>query len=182
MSAPRYSSDSYDTAADKYEKLAKKYSETDFSVDTNSAARQARTQAKGASELEGVAAQNVAKNAGYTRAKAAQEGAAARSNSYRNQYANSYNNAYSAMRANQDMKANQALNRLNAQSALLSGAQQKDANRYQSESNRFGAAMGGIGGIFTGASNALSDITKKDIHEETDAEARRAELLARLRG
>lgn len=182
MSAPKYSSSSYDAAAAKYEQLAKKYSDTDFTVNQMEAANQARSQAKGAAESEGAAAQNLALNAGYSRARAAQEGAAARANSYKNNYSNSYNNAYGAMRDNQNTKMSQMGTRLNAESNLLAGAQQKDANRYQSDSNRYGALMGGIGGVFTGASNALSDVSKKDIRAETDCERRREEILKRLRG
>lgn len=182
MSAPKYSSSSYDAAAAKYEQLAKKYSDTDFTVNQMEAANQARSQAKGAAESEGAAAQNLALNAGYSRARAAQEGAAARANSYKNNYSNSYNNAYGAMRDNQNTKMSQMGTRLNAESNLLAGAQQKDANRYQSDSNRYGALMGGIGGVFTGASNALSDETTKEIHAKTDCDKRREELLARLRG
>jgi hypothetical protein len=182
LSAPKYSSSSYDAAAAKYEQLAKKYSDTDFTVNQMAAAEQARSQAKGAAESEGASAQNLALNAGYSRARAAQEGAAARANSYKNNYSNSYNNAYGAMRDNQNTSMSQMGTRRNAESNLLAGAQQKDANRYQSDSNRYGALMGGIGGIFTGASNALSDVNKKDIHAETDCEKRREEILKRLRG
>lgn len=175
MSAPKYSSSSYDEASKKYEQLARQYSGENAYKYTNIAATKAKSQARGAAESEGAAAQNLARNAGYSRARAAQEGAAARASSYKNNYNNVYNSNLSNIQ-----QANQ--NALNAQGALLAGAQQKDANKYQSDSNRYGALMGGIGGIFTGASNALSDVTKKDIHEETDSEKRRAELLARLRG
>lgn len=182
MSAPRYSSSNYDSAAAKYEQLAKKYSDTDFSVNQMTAAEQARSQAKGAAESEGAAAQNLALNAGYSRARAAQEGAAARANSYKNNYSDSYNNAYGAMRDNKNALMQQWNTRLNTQGALLNGAAQKDSNKYQSDSNRYGAAMGAVGGIFTGAANALSDETMKDITAKTDCDRRREELLARLRG
>ena len=182
MSAPSYSSNNYDTAAAKYEQLAKKYSETDFSVNQLEAADQARSQAKGAAESEGAAAQNLARNAGYSRARAAQEGAAARANAYKNNYSNSYNNTYGAMRDNKTALMQQWNTRLNAQGALLNGAAQKDANKYQSDSNRYGAAMGAVGGVFTGASNALSDGTQKEIYAKTDCNKRRKELLSRLKG
>lgn len=175
MSAPTYSSSNYDTAANKYEQLAKKYTGESAYRYSDVASKQANAQAKATAESEGAAAQNVAKNAGYSRARAALEGAAARAAAYKNQYANSYQNAYNNING-----ANAAA--LQAQGALLSGAAQKDANKYQSDSNRYGSAMGAVGGIFTGASNALSDVTKKDIHAQTDSERRRSELLARLKG
>ena len=175
MSAPRYSSSNYDSAAAKYQELANKYTGENAYKYSTVAADQAKTQAKGSSEAEGAAAQNLARNAGYSRARAAQAGAAARASSYKNNYSNSYNNAY-----NNIQTSNQ--NALNAQSALLSGAQQNDANKYQSESNRYGAAMGAVGGVFTGAANELSDGTQKEIYAKTDCNKRRAELLARLRG
>lgn len=182
MSAPSYSSSNYDAAAAKYEQLAKKYSETDFSINQMTAAEQARSQAKGAAESEGAAAQNLALNAGYSRARAAQEGAAARANSYKNNYSNSYNNAYGAMRDNQNTKMSQMGTRLNAEANLMQGAQAKDQNRYTSDSNRYGAAMGAVGGLFTGAANALSDENAKDIKDSSDAtEKRRCELLGKLR-
>lgn len=175
MSAPRYSSSSYDAAATKYQQLAEKYTGTNAYNNTNIASKQAQKNTRGYAENEGAAAQSLSLDAGYSRSRAAKDGAAARASSYQNQYANSYNNSL-----NNIQNANASA--LNAQGALLSGAQQKDANKYQSESNRYGAAMGAVGGAFTGMANALSDVTKKDIHEETDSEKRRAELLARLRG
>ena len=183
MSAPRYSSSNYDAAAAKYEQLAKKYSDTDFSVNQMTAAEQARSQAKGAAESEGAAAQNLALNAGYSRARAAQEGAAARANSYKNNYSNSYSNAYGAMRDNKNALMQQWNTRLNTQGALLNGAMQKDSNNYQSESNRYGAAMGAVGGAFTGMANAIpSDENLKTIYAKTDCNKRREELLSRLKG
>ena len=182
MSAPRYDSSNYDSAAAKYEQLAKQYSGADFTVNQMTAAEQARSQAKGAAESEGAAAQNLALNAGYSRARAAQEGAAARANAYKNNYANAYNNAYGAMRDNKNALMQQMGTRLNAESNLMSGAQQKDSNKYQSDSNRYGAAMGAVGGLFTGASNALSDENAKNIRASSDTEKRRCEILKRLRG
>ena len=184
MSAPRYSSSSYDSAAKKYEELAKKYMGTDRAVEdtitsSNMATQYGTQQAKEAAEAEGLAAQNEALNLGYSRSRAARMGAEARANSFRN----NYNSAYQSMNSNLNSNVQNAKNSaLQAQGALMSGAQQKDANRYQSDSNRYGAAMGAVGGIFTGAANALSDETKKEIHAKTDCEKRRAELLARLRG
>lgn len=176
MSAPRYSSSNYDAAAKKYTELAEQYTGENAYKYSQVAADQAKTQAKGYAESEGAAAQNLSRNAGYSRAKAAQAGAAARASAYKNAYSNSYNNAYSNIN-------NANTNRLQAQGALLSGAQQKDANKYQSESNRYGAAMGAVGGFFTGAANAIpSDENKKDIIVETDTDKRRCELIARLRG
>lgn len=175
MSAPKYSSSNYDSAAAKYEQLAKQYTGENAYKYSNVAANQAHEQAKQAAESEGAAAQNLALNAGYSRARAAREGAAARAAAYRNQYANSYGNAISNIQT-----AN--ANAVNAYQPLVTGAQQKDSNKYQSDSNRYGAAMGAVGGIFTGAANALSDENAKDIRASSDTEKRRCEILKRLRG
>lgn len=175
MSAPRYKSSNYDSAAEKYSKLANQYTGEQAYKYSDVAAEYARSQAKEAAESEGASAQNLARNAGYSRAKSAQAGAAASAAAYKNNYSNIYNNNLSNIQ-----QANS--NALNAQQALLQGAAQKDTNKYQSESNRYGAALGAVGGVFTGAANALSDENKKDIYRETEAETRRQELLARLRG
>lgn len=176
MSAPRYSSSNYDDAAKKYEKLAAQYTgDSAYNANAELSSQVARKEAQGYAENAAESAQNAALSAGYTRAKAARMGASARANAYKDQYNNSYNTALS----NRSQARNEALQ---AQGALLGGAQQKDANRYQSESNRFGSAMGAVGGIFTGAANALSDETKKNIHAKTDCNDRREKLLARLRG
>lgn len=175
MSAPKYSSSNYDSAAARYQQLADKYSGENAYKYADTAARQAQVQAKEAAESEGAAAQNLARNAGYSRAKAAQAGAAARASSYKNNYSNSYANTLSNIQT-----ANS--NALNAQQALLQGASQKDSNKYQSNSNRYGAAMGAVGGVFTGAANALSDESKKVIYAKTDCDKRREELLSRLKG
>lgn len=174
MSAPKYSSSNYDSAAAKYEQLAKQYTGENAYKYFNVAANQAHEQAKQAAESEGAAAQNLALNAGYSRARAAREGAAARAAAYRNQYANSYGNAISNIQT-----AN--ANAVNAYQPLVTGAQQKDSNKYQSDSNRYGAAMGAVGGLFTGAANALSDEDAKNIRASSDTEARRCEILRRLR-
>lgn len=175
MSAPRYTNKNYQQAADEYNRLAHRYTGENAYRYSDIAAEKATSQAKGYAESEGAAAQNLARNAGYSRARAAQEGAAARANAYKNAYSNSYSNA-----SNNINSANNAA--LQAQGAMLNGALQQDANRYQSESNRYGAAMGAVGGVFTGAANALSDENKKDIVCETNADERRAFLLKKLRG
>lgn len=184
MSAPRYSSSNYDSAAKKYEELANKYYNTERATsDTvqanNLAAQYGARQAKAASEAEGLSAQNEALNLGYSRSQAAQRGAEARANSFRNNYNSAYANMGNSLNSSIQGAKDSAVQ---ARGSLMSGAQQKDANRYQSESNRYGAAMGAVGGLFTGAANALSDETKKEIHAKTDCNKRREELLARLRG
>lgn len=176
MSAPRYSSSNYDSAAEKYERLAQKYTGENAYRYSDVASRQADSQAKATSESAGASAQNLARNAGYSRARAAREGAAARAAAYKNQYANSYQNAYSNIN-------NANASELQAQGALLNGAMLKDSNNYQSESNRYGAAMGAVGGAFTGMANAIpSDENLKTIYAKTDCNKRREELLSRLKG
>ena len=183
MSIPKYESLNYDSAASRYAELARQYSGQDVTVNQMEAARQAQSQAKGAAEAEGAAAQNLARNAGYSRARAAMAGATAQSNAYKNAYGNSYNNAYSALRDNKNAQSQQKQNLLNAQTALMSGAQQKDANKYQSDSNRFGAITGAVGGLLSGVANVIpSDAKTKDIKDKTDVNCRRDELLKRLRG
>lgn len=175
MSAPKYSSKYYDSAAAKYEELAKRYTGQNAYRYTTDSANLAHTQAKQAAESEGAAAQNLALNAGYSRARAAREGAAAEAASYRNQYGDSYNSNLSNI-----TNSNNAA--LQAQANLMQGAQAKDQNRYTSDSNRYGAAMGAVGGLFTGAANALSDENAKDIKDSSDStEKRRCELLGKLR-
>lgn len=176
MSAPKYKSSSYDNAALQYQILLNKYTGENAYKNTDKASQQALTQAQGASEREGAAAQNLSRNAGYSRARAAQAGAGAKTNAFQNTYSSLYDKNLANIN-----NANNAL--LSGYGQLVSGAQQKDANRYQSDSNRYGAAMGGIGGVFSGIGNMLmSDTNTKDIKAETDADRRRAELVARLRG
>lgn len=183
MSVPKYSSSNYDSAANRYTELSKQYSGLDMTVDPMQAAKQAQNQAKGAAEAEGAAAQNLARNAGYSRARAAMAGATAQSNAYKNAYGNSYNNAYSAMQNNKNAQAQQKMNLLNSQQALMQGAAQKDQNKYTSDSNAFGAKMGAIGGLLNGVASVIpSDERTKDIKKKTDVNARRDELIARLRG
>lgn len=176
MSAPKYKSSSYDNAAAQYQLLLNQYTGANAYHYATDAARRGAEEAQNASEREGAGAMNTALNAGYSRATAAKKAAAARANAYNNQYSQSYDRQYSNIQ-----NANNA--KLAGYGQLVSGAQQKDANRYQSDSNRYGAAMGGIGGVFSGVGNMLmSDENTKDIKAETDADRRRAELVARLRG
>lgn len=175
MSAPSYNSSSYDTAAAKYEQLAQKYAGENAYKNTLTASDFAKQQAQGYAESESAVARRNALNSGLSGAMAARAGANARANAYKNAYNDSYNSSLNNINT-----ANQ--NALQAQGALLNGAMQKDSNKYQSDSNRYGAAMGAVGGLFTGASNALSDGTQKEIHAKTDCNKRREELLSRLKG
>lgn len=175
MSAPSYSSSNYDSAAAKYEQLAKKYTGENAYKNTLTASDYAKQQAQGYAESEGAAAQRNALNSGMSKAMAARAGANARANAYKNAYSDSYNSSLNNINT-----AN--TNAMQAYSTLLNGAAQKDANKYQSDSNRYGSAMGAVGGLFTGASNALSDGTQKEIYAKTDCNKRREELLSRLKG
>lgn len=180
MSAPKYSSSNYDSAAAKYQQLADQYAGSDnYTKYAQQAAKTAGAEAQSAATQAGASAKSNALNAGYSRAKAARAGQNATASQFNTSYNSSYNNAYN----NAYNAATNAKNaQLNAYGSLLNGAQQKDANKYTSDSNRYGAAMGAVGGVFTGAANALSDGTQKEISAKTDVQKRRKELLSRLRG
>ena len=176
MSAPKYSSSNYDAAADKYRQLQDKYSgENGWNLATRQATEQAQKQSAQAGQVAGATAQGAARSAGQSRSKAIVTGAQASGNASANTYGSAYSSGLnSALQNNQ--------NTINSQGTLMGYEQQKDTNKYNSDSNRYGAAMGAVGGVFNGVASALSDEGLKDVTEKTDVDARRAELLARLKG
>lgn len=191
MSAPKYDTSNYDAAANKYKELQDKYSgenaykqaETE-SYDTakNHAGEIAQTVAENAGGTAGANAQAAARSAGMSRSKAIATGAQMSGNAAANAYGNTYNNAYNnAYTSNLNARLASNQNAINNQANLMGMEQQKDTNKYNSDSNRYSAGMGLAGGIFNGVASALSDETQKDITEKTSAD-RCNELLKRLRG
>lgn len=190
MSAPKYDTSNYDAAANKYKELQDKYSgenaykqaETE-SYDTakNHAGEIAQTVAENAGGTAGANAQAAARSAGMSRSKAIATGAQMSGNAAANAYGNTYNNAYNnAYTSNLNARLASNQNTINNQANLMGMEQQKDTNKYNSDSNRYSAGMGLAGGIFNGIAN-VSDETQKDITEKTPAD-RCNELLKRLRG
>ena len=177
MSAPSYSSSNYDAAADKYRELQEKYTgENGWNLATKQATEQAQLQSAQAGQVAGANAQGAARSAGMSRSKAIATGAQASGNTTANIYNSAYNTGLSG-----SLQNNQ--NAINSQGTLMGYEQQKDTNKYNSDSNRYGAAMGAVGGVFNGIASALSDENLKCVQDKTDnVEARRQELLARLRG
>lgn len=158
MSAPRYSSSNYDSAATKYEELANKYTGLNG---LQKATENASMSAKSASEAAGASATNQALNAGYSRAKAAMKGANASANAFNSNFDQSYQRASGMNSA-----------RLSAQQNLLNGEQHKDDQKYGSESNRYSSAMGAAqAGVQTAATVAMmmSDEDAKDFAVEAGA-------------
>lgn len=190
MSAPKYDTSNYDAAANKYKELQDKYSgenaykqaETE-SYDTakNHAGEIAQTVAENAGGTAGANAQAAARSAGMSRSKAIATGAQMSGNAAANAYGNTYNNAYNnAYTSNLNARLASNQNAINNQANLMGMEQQKDTNKYNSDSNRYSAGMGLAGGILNGIAN-VSDETQKDITEKTPAD-RCNELLKRLRG
>ena len=190
MSAPKYDTSNYDAAANKYKELQDKYSgenaykqaETE-SYDTakNHAGEIAQTVAENTGGTAGANAQAAARSAGMSRSKAIATGAQMSGNAAANAYGNTYNNAYNnAYTSNLNARLASNQNAINNQANLMGMEQQKDTNKYNSDSNRYSAGMGLAGGILNGIAN-VSDETQKDITEKTPAD-RCNELLKRLRG
>lgn len=177
MSAPKYSSSNYDAAATKYKQLQDKYSgENGWNLAESQASKSADTIAANAGSTASSEASRAARSSGMTRGQAAAMGASQGALAAQSAYGNAYTNARS-----QALQNNQ--NTINSQGTLMGYEQQKDTNKYNSDSNRYGAAMGAVGGVFNGIASALSDENLKCVQDKTDnVEARRQELLARLRG
>ena len=190
MSAPKYDTSNYDAAANKYKELQDKYSGENAykqaeieSYDTakNHAGEIAQTVAENAGGTAGANAQAAARSAGMSRSKAIATGAQMSGNAAANAYGNTYNNAYNnAYTSNLNARLASNQNAINNQANLMGMEQQKDTNKYNSDSNRYSAGMGLAGGILNGIAN-VSDETQKDITEKTPAD-RCNELLKRLRG
>lgn len=177
MAAPKYDSSNYDAAANKYRELQDKYSgENGWNLAEKQSSESADKVAANAGSIASAEASRSARSAGMTRGQAAAMGASQGAKAAQDAYGNAYSNARS-----QALQNNQ--NAINNQDSLMGKEQQKDTNNYNSESNRYGAAMGAVGGVFNGVASALSDESLKCVQDKTDnVEARRQELLARLRG
>lgn len=177
MAAPEYSSSNYDAAATKYRELQNKYTgENGWKLSEDQASESAGKVAANAGSTASAEASRAARSSGMTRGQAAAMGASQGALAAQNAYGNAYSNAKT-----QALQNNQ--NTLSSQDTLIKGGQDKDTNKYNSDSNRYGAAMGAVGGVFNGIANALSDENLKCVQDRTDnVEARRQELLARLRG
>lgn len=191
MSAPKYDTSNYDAAANKYKELQDKYSgegaykqaeAESYDTAKQHAGEIAQTVAENAGGTAGANAQAAARSAGMSRSKAIATGAQMSGNAAANAYGNTYNNAYNnAYTSNLNARLTSNQNAINNQEKLMGMEQQKDTNKYNSDSNRYSAGMGLAGGIFNGIANALSDETKKNISDKTPGD-RCDELLKRLRG
>lgn len=191
MSAPKYDTSNYDAAANKYKELQNKYTGDSAYNKAESSAYQAAK--RNASEVASRAAENAgstasanataaARSAGMSRSKAIATGAQmagnAAANAYGNTYGNTYNNTYSSNLTSK-LGANQ--NAINSQNQLMGMEQQKDTNKYNSDSNKYSALTGLASGALTAAAMAMSDETKKNISDKTSSD-RCDELLKRLIG
>lgn len=175
MAAPKYNSSNYDSAAAKYSELQDKYTgENGWNSARSQAKESAQEVAEQAGGVAGANAQAAARSAGMSRSKSIATGAQMSGNASANAYGNAYNSSLNSALANNQ-------NAVNSQAALMQMQQQKDTNNYNSESNRYGAAMGAVGGVFNGVASALSDENEKEITERTSSD-RCDELLAKLRG
>lgn len=177
MAAPKYNSSNYDAAAEKFTELQDKYTgEAGWQLAEQQSEKSADKIAANAGSIASAEASRAARSAGAVRGQSAIWGANQGALAAQKAYGDAYTNARS-----QALQNNQ--NTINSQNNLLQGAQQKDTNQYTSDSNRYNATMGAIGGAALGVAKALSDGTKKCVHEKTyNVETRRQELLARLRG
>ena len=185
MSAPKYDTSNYDAAANKYKELQDKYSGEgaykQAEAESYNTAKQ-HAVAENAGGTAGANAQASARSAGMSRSKAIATGAQMSGNAAANAYGNTYNNAYNnAYTSNLNARLTSNQNAIDSQGKLMDMEQQKDTNKYNSDSNRYSARMGLAGGIFNGIANALSDETKKNISDKTPGD-RCDELLKRLRG
>ena len=177
MAAPKYNSSNYDAAADKFTDLQDKYTgEAGWQLAEQQSEKSADKIAANAGSIASAEASRAARAAGAVRGQSAIMGANHGALAAQKTYSDAYTNA-----RGQALQNNQ--NTMNSQYNLLQGAQQKDTNQYTSDSNRYNATMGAIGGAALGVAKALSDGDSKCIQDRTnDVETRRQELLARLRG
>lgn len=169
----KYKNDNYQKAADKYTELQEQYTGEKGTENVMQTAQKGGAEvAAQAGNAAGASAAGAARSAGMSRAQAALTGAniaAAKS-------ADAYQNAYSNT-ANLAQQNNQ--NALTAQSNQVQWGKAQDDTKYQNENAWYGNLLK-AGGDIAGA--ALSDEKKKDIKVCTDTEARRKELLEKLRG
>ena len=169
----KYKNDNYQKAADKYTELQEQYTGEKGTENVMETAKNGGAEmAAQAGQSAGAAAAGAARSAGMSRAESALTGAqiaAAKS-------ADAYQNAYNST-ANLAQQNNQ--NALTAQNNQVQWGKNQDDTKYQNE-NAFVGNLLKAGGDIAGA--AISDEREKDIKVCTDTEARRKELLEKLRG